>query len=971
MLNFNSNSIDSSLIHYWDFGDSTFDSSVNPTHIYTAPTVSTSMEDFYTVIHAVSDSLGCTDTFTIDVYVIPPIVPTIIDTSSACPKILSTDYPDLDYLDFQWSIDGIPDTVNGTDATYQTTVPGNYTVQIIAVEHCEGTSLPVFIDPYKGCCINDTAAFVVIENLSASDVILMSGSDTVQGSQIVLIKGIFTVDDDFTILNSPFVYLDTDALVLIEGAKLTIENSRLQAACDSMWTGIALVGNESNEIHIKRSLIEEAYVGVFAKDDAKVTVEDSSVFDRNWQHLYFQDYTNAAIKVLIRQSKFLCTDTLLPLLDSTITQTCIQTLNVNNITIGDDADADFGNLFHAYSDWGILFRDSRATVVNSTITNEFTPQNYLSDDVGIRAQTTNTTSSLTVGGLSANAHCTIEHTKMGIVSDSFELSIINNTFFDMDTGILAEESLSKIEISNNYFKTARRFSVFLRDNPNADTIQINDNLLEVGAKAHGILVHEFNSTGNALSEIRNNKIEGTFRGITISMRDSVIIDNNHISYPKAYTGSSPVVYGIGCTNTHGAVVINNVVTDTIPGTNPRTGIGFLAGSNATVCNNYVTHVEDGFAFINNFMDAIFELNVMDSCENGLILVDTVTLLGVQGSDSLPSDNQWVNNNTFATRTILSIGDSSQMYVRNLPDYYPTNNAGFFAIQFDTATGLDVATCGDSLHFSKRSLNNRWDWLLGINPHGLNSNTTSGWLIENALADYINFHPELDTLNPGLGVLIRHLKNSTAWKFSKIQVLLDQPYHTGTGGSIINTSIARATHLNNRIRVNLDIEQYHKDVNSIYLSTWALGKDELSSQQIQKLQEIAELCYSEAGTAIFKARVMLSSVDTTDYWMHCYDFESSLPKEIVEDNSIENSKDKLYLYPNPAENYLAVEYRLLETEIGKITIKTPLGSIVTEIEIQGGSNKTIIPLDRISNGIYSCIFDVNGKSVATKNFVVLK
>ena len=167
-----------------------------------------------------------------------------------------------------------------------------------------------------------------------------------------------------------------------------------------------------------------------------------------------------------------------------------------------------------------------------------------------------------------------------------------------------------------------------------------------------------------------------------------------------------------------------------------------------------------------------------------------------------------------------------------------------------------------------------------------------------------------------------------------------------------------------------MERYYKEVNELYLNTWALGIDELSPNQIQKLREIAPLCYQDAGTAIFKARTMLSSVDTTDYWNYCYPSLSTLPKE-VQDTNVQITEGSFRVYPNPANEYLTIEYNLLEFENGQIVIKNAIGTLVRKFALPSGSKKTTLLFDSINNGVYSCIFKVNGVVVESTNVVILR
>jgi hypothetical protein len=87
---------------------------------------------------------------------------------------------------------------------------------------------------------------------------------------------------------------------------------------------------------------------------------------------------------------------------------------------------------------------------------------------------------------------------------------------------------------------------------------------------------------------------------------------------------------------------------------------------------------------------------------------------------------------------------------------------------------------------------------------------------------------------------------------------------------------------------------------------------------------------------------------------------------VSDNSSINKE--IYLYPNPAENYLMIQFNNLNSENISLRIMDIYGNLVDELN---SKNQNInYNTSKLANGLY--IIQLNtGKKIITKTFIVLK
>ncbi len=93
----------------------------------------------------------------------------------------------------------------------------------------------------------------ISELLPSNDFLRVNRSFILSTSANIIIDGIFTIDNNFTFFQCPNIFLGPDAqIVMTKGKTLSIENSKLRAACNLMWKGI-LATNGTQTVKISKS----------------------------------------------------------------------------------------------------------------------------------------------------------------------------------------------------------------------------------------------------------------------------------------------------------------------------------------------------------------------------------------------------------------------------------------------------------------------------------------------------------------------------------------------------------------------------------------------------------------------------------------------------------------------------------------------------------------------------------------------
>ncbi len=110
------------------------------------------------------------------------------------------------------------------------------------------------------------------------------------------------------------------------------------------------------------------------------------------------------------------------------------------------------------------------------------------------------------------------------------------------------------------------------------------------------------------------------------------------------------------------------------------------------------------------------------------------------------------------------------------------------------------------------------------------------------------------------------------------------------------------------------------------------------------------------------------VDKTDQFVKVVVIFDNSPDAIEE--SIMNNIAVSDIYPNPADNFVAIDYTMPnEVENASVKIVNILGSVVKEQQIETRNNKLTLDISDINSGVYFYSILVNGEGYITKKLIV--
>ena len=79
--------------------------------------------------------------------------------------------------------------------------------------------------------------------------------------------------------------------------------------------------------------------------------------------------------------------------------------------------------------------------------------------------------------------------------------------------------------------------------------------------------------------------------------------------------------------------------------------------------------------------------------------------------------------------------------------------------------------------------------------------------------------------------------------------------------------------------------------------------------------------------------------------------------------------KLKLYPNPASDYLHIEYDILFVKEAKIKIYNSIGSVVYSKDLENKQDNIKVSVSDFDNGLYFCSLQIDGKLLNTKKILI--
>lgn len=571
----------------------------------------------HTITYTYTDNLGCINSvdalITINNLTLSSTLPTI------CPG---------NAFDISPYITPAGGTFSGSTITsagiFNATVAGTYTITY----NLGSCSANFNIQVSSNCCTSNSG--VTIGSAGA----LSSSIGTSFPIGTTAINGNFTINNNFSVTNGVLIFAPNVKIIIMPGAQLTIDKSKLYSCSTLMWDGIEI--RPGGMLIVTDSKIEDAKIAVYSDNTGGVAnfrIENKVAFNRNYIAIKVYNHTTGIQHPgIIRgcsfdsQSSSTSTNnssTLDAPYNNQTAQIGVELDNVNSFQVGDAAAGGYKNVFK-YLRLGIKAKNSVYYVYNNEFKNNFLT-NCIAPVGGPPCPTigwaiwNEVNTACIVGGYATNQSNNFESLANGILHQKGWFLIVQNNIFK---NIAGTNPINSFAINTTGFTGG-----FL------SLVQIADNIFE---KIRTGVLHQNNTNttlyvfGNTFNDFRVraiNAVQNKNGLINISSGGQYSLPNTFVQ-PASSNYTSDVAINVGTafaplSNSPSVIIVGNTITRV------KNGILLTAINSPTVNSNNITfknNATSGFGIrsANGFNETI-NLNVItrgnpiptNAYENGL------------------------------------------------------------------------------------------------------------------------------------------------------------------------------------------------------------------------------------------------------------------------------------------------------------------------------------------------------------------
>jgi Subtilase family/Secretion system C-terminal sorting domain len=194
-------------------------------------------------------------------------------------------------------------------------------------------------------------------------------------------------------------------------------------------------------------------------------------------------------------------------------------------------------------------------------------------------------------------------------------------------------------------------------------------------------------------------------------------------------------------------------------------------------------------------------------------------------------------------------------------------------------------------------------------------------------------------------------------------------------ALYTTYLQMATTANNNINSELLFETNEKWINNMYLSYLEFGTDEWPTEDIMRIETLANSCPYIEGNAVYKARAIYAmfvpnmffdnleicnavgvyrTSDSTDYQKE----EAFLNADINANINL-SIVNKIKIYPNPTHDQITVEYKIKEESSAQLVLIDMIGNVVQTIQLKSNNARVTAMLSSMRAGIYTYKYIIDG------------
>jgi hypothetical protein len=193
-------------------------------------------------------------------------------------------------------------------------------------------------------------------------------------------------------------------------------------------------------------------------------------------------------------------------------------------------------------------------------------------------------------------------------------------------------------------------------------------------------------------------------------------------------------------------------------------------------------------------------------------------------------------------------------------------------------------------------------------------------------------------------------------------------------SIWQLKLIEAKIANNNLSNNTVFSTNAKWINEIKLQQLQFGLDSITTLQWMQIENLANSCPYFDGDAVYKAREIIAFKKPANYYndlricntqgYYKTSHQSSLELQLKQLNAIANNNfnkgikaelEEAFLYPNPTNNCININYKLKQYETAQLLIYDVLGVQLENFVINSQNELIGLNVSDLRNGVYTYKF----------------
>lgn len=173
------------------------------------------------------------------------------------------------------------------------------------------------------------------------------------------------------------------------------------------------------------------------------------------------------------------------------------------------------------------------------------------------------------------------------------------------------------------------------------------------------------------------------------------------------------------------------------------------------------------------------------------------------------------------------------------------------------------------------------------------------------------------------------------------------------GALENQGFKRdsAFYYNNGIVTHKEFEQYEKQINTIYLETYTKGNYVFTYEQAETIHQIATMCPSLGGSAVYKARTLNAMLnDTLEYNDELTCLQQGVLYRLAQ-TTRKQEVSEIQVFPNPSTNQLTIKYDYADAYPLRIEIIDALGRTTSNTLLNSSPAVLSGEISNLASGVY--------------------